>query len=96
MIEPGTLLPSTPGHVPHSGRRSAPPAGNALDPPNVLIPTYPSSTLNNYYHQPTSFISHDQNVHIFAPVPSFAPFPLNFYDPNVLPPSASQSQVPTI
>jgi hypothetical protein len=60
MMEPGTLLPLTPGRVPHSGQRSAPPAGNALAPPNVLIPTYPSSTLNNYYQQPTSFISHDQ------------------------------------
>jgi hypothetical protein len=60
IMKPGTLLLSTPGCVPHSGQRSAPPAENAL--PNMLIPTYPSSTLN-YYQQSTSFISHDQDMH---------------------------------
>jgi Reverse transcriptase (RNA-dependent DNA polymerase) len=91
-MEPGTPLPSTSGRGPPSrpGRSSAPP-GNALAPPIVSVPTYPSSTLDNYYHQTNSFIHHDQNnTHTFTPV-----FP-TFYDPNILPPSASQTHVPSL
>jgi Reverse transcriptase (RNA-dependent DNA polymerase) len=89
-MEPGTPLLSTSGHTYRPGRSSAPPA-NTLAPPIVSLPTYPSSTLNNYFHQSNSFIHHDQNnAHTFAPAFS------NFYDPNILPPSASQSHVPTI
>ena len=86
-MEPGTPLPSTSAHVSRPGRRSAPP-GNALAPPTVSIPTYPSSTLNNYYQQNSPFIRNDQNV-----MQAFEPLPLNFYD---LPPSASQSRIPSL
>ena len=89
-MEPGTPLPSTSVNVnvPHPGRRSAPP-GNALAPPVTQLPTYPSSTLNNYYSHPASFISHDQNnAHIYA-----SPI---LYDPVTLPPSASQYRVPSL
>jgi hypothetical protein len=59
--------------------------------PTMLIPTYPSSALNNYYYQSNSFIYRDQNnAHTFAPITS------DFYDPHVLPPSASQTHIPTI
>ena len=86
-MEPGTPLSSASNHASQSRRRSAPP-GNVLAPPNVLFPTYPSSTLNNYYHNSTSFIHPDQNnAHTFAQIPP------NFYE---LPPSASQSRVPSI
>lgn len=74
-------------NVPHHGRRSAPP-GNALAPPAVILPTYPSSTLNNYYRPSTSFIPYEQNnarAHSSAPQV--------FHD---LPPSACQSCVPSL
>ena len=88
-MEPGTPLLSTADDVSYSGRRSAPPS--ALAPPNVLLPSYPSSMLNNYYIPSTSFIHHEQNnVHTSA-----APSPI-FFDPNILPPSASQSHIPTL
>jgi hypothetical protein len=78
------------GHLLYSGQRTAPPE-NALAPPVVLIPTYPSSTLNNYYNQLNPFIYNDQhNVHIFAPITS------DFYDLHILPPSASKTHIPTI
>jgi hypothetical protein len=71
----------------HPGRRSAPP-GNTLAPPTMLIPTYPSSALNNYYHQSNLLFLNDQNnMHTSTPISSA------LYDPNVLLPSASQSHV---
>ena len=89
-MEPGTPLPSTSATVPQSGLRSTPP-GSALAPPDVLLPTYPSSTLNNYYTQPASFTRYRPNTpHTSAPAS------VNFVDPNILPPSASQSRVPTL
>lgn len=66
-MEPGTLLPSTSGCLSHPGQRSAP--QNALAPPTMSLQTYPLSTLNNYFHQPSPFIHHDHNnVHTFTPV----------------------------
>ena len=80
-------MPSTSGNVnvPHSGRRSVSvPPGNALAPPAVPLPTYPSSTLNKYYSHPASFTSNNNNAHISAVASPI------FYDPNAFPPSASQ------
>ena len=84
-------MPSTSADVPRHGRRSAPP-GSALAPPTVSLPTYPSSTLNNYYNpsasHSASFVPHVQNN---VPL-SYS----HFYDPNILPPSVSQSRVPSL
>ena len=92
-MEPGTPPPSTSDRVSRtsqSGQRSTPPR-NVLVPPTVSFPNYPSSTLNNYYRNPTPFHHNVQNnAHIFAPALS------EFYDTNVLPPSASQTHVPSI
>jgi hypothetical protein len=89
-MEPRTPLPSTSDRLSYRGQNSAPP-GNALVPSIVSLPTYPSSTLNNYFPQTNSFMPHNQNnAHTFTPTSPF------FYDPNVLPPSASQTHVPTI
>jgi hypothetical protein len=89
-MEPGTPAPSTLDRAHCTGHQSAPP-GNALAPPTVLFPAYPLSTLNNYYQQSSSFLPYNQNnMHILAPVT------LDFFDPNILPPSASQTHVPTI
>ena len=92
-MEPGTPLLLTLGRVSRtsqSGQRSTP-TRNALAPPTVSFPNYPSSTLNNYYRNPTPFHHNIQNnVHIFAPASS------EFYDTNVLPPSASQTRISSI
>ena len=92
-MEPGTPSPSTSGPVSctsQSGQKSTP-TRNAMAPPTVSFPNYPSLTLNNYYRNPTPLHHNVQNnPHIFAPASS------EFYDTNVLPPSTSQTHVPSI
>jgi hypothetical protein len=57
----------------------------------MLIPACPLSTLNNHYQQSNLFLQYDQNnAHILAPVTP------KIFDPNILPPAADQTHVPTI